>query len=189
MYCDVKALGMGGRDMRRTINTLVWLLLIMLQHSCSAGASSGSPCQRSCGNRPVGGGNLKGFAYTSELKFLCAGGGTLPQQTLHFLIYEDTKEEAANNGGAGGNNAGQESSGAQLPERLPKGGIAFTPSVPSLVTLDTPSSDWCTDSCGIAEIKITPICANIGEGIIMPIVPGMTSDTLPKTTYSNGKPL
>lgn len=175
--------------MTRILSVGVLFLIVILNQSCSAGASSGSPCQRSCGNRPVGGGNLKGIAYTPDLKFICGAGGTLPQQTLHFLIYEDNKEQAANNGGAGGNNAGQPPSGAQIPERLPKAGIAFTPSVPSLVTLDTPTSDWCTDSCGIAEIKFTPICGNTGEGIIMPIVPGMTSDDLPKTTYSNGKPL
>jgi hypothetical protein len=92
---------------------------------------------------------------------------------LYFLIYEDTKgaEDPAD-------------TSAKVPERLPKAGIAFTPMVPASVTLDSPSSDWCTDSCGIAEIKFTPICGQISESFIAPLVPGMTGGEIPKTTFN-----
>lgn len=147
---------------------------------CSAGASSDSPCQRTCGNRPVGGGNLKGVPYTSNLAFECTSGANIGQQTLYFLIYEDT--------GTGQSEGGGNDSSAKVPERIPKAGIAFTPMVPSSVTLDSPSSDWCTDSCGIAEIKFTPICGQISDSFIAPLVPGMTGSELPKTTFKLSLP-
>lgn len=148
---------------------------------CTAGASGDSPCQRACGSRPVGGGNLKGIAYTSNLKFECSSGTTIAQQSLYFLIYEDTKE-----GSSAGE--GQDGSSAKVPDRLPKAGIAFTPMVPASVTLDSPSSDWCTDSCGIAEIRFTPNCGQVSDSFIAPLVPGMTGDELPKTTFQLSLP-
>lgn len=148
--------------------------------SCTAGASGDSPCQRTCGNRPVGGGNLKGVAYTSELSFQCSSGTNLAQQTLYFLIYEDTGSDQPE--------GGADDTSAKVPDRIPKAGIAFTPMVPSSVTLDSDSSDWCTDSCGIAEIKFTPICGQISNSFVAPLVPGMTGDELPKTTFSLALP-
>ncbi|MEI6834509.1 MAG: hypothetical protein WCL28_11020 [bacterium] len=144
---------------------------------CTAGGAGDSPCQRTCGNRPVGGGNLKGVPYTASMKFECSSGTTLAQQKLYFLIYEDTKGEED-----------PEDTSAKVPERLPKAGIAFTPMVPASVTLDSSSSDWCTDSCGIAEIKFTPICGQISDSFIAPLVPGMTGDDLPKTTFNMDLP-
>lgn len=149
--------------------TVLWFIYVSTLNSCTAGASSDQPCQRTCSNRPVGGGNLGGNAYTPALTLTCDSGQTMPQQTLYFLIYEENKPSG---------------DGANLEEKIPKAGIAFTPMVPSGVTLDSPESDWCTDSCGIAEIKFTPICGWTINGTIMPIVPGMVSDTKPQTTYS-----
>jgi hypothetical protein len=97
----------------------------------------------------------------------------MAQQTLYFLIYEDTKGQEDPN-----------DTSAKVPERLPKAGIAFTPMVPAAVTLDSSPSDWCTDSCGVAEIKFTPICGQISDSFIAPLVPGMTGDDLPKTTFN-----
>jgi hypothetical protein len=161
------------------ISAFVLIIGILQIHGCSASAGGDTPCQRTCGNRPVGGGNLKGVAYTSDLKFECSAGATLGQQSLYFLIYEDTTS---------GQQSEEGESGAQVPDRLPKAGIAFTPMVPASVTLDSPSSEWCTDSCGIAEIKFTPICGQISESFIAPLVPGMVGDEIPKTTFNLSLP-
>lgn len=152
-------------------------LLIMMATGCTAGGAGDTPCQRACGNRPIGGGNLKGVAYTDKLEFTCAAGATLGQQSVYFLIYEDNPKSD-----------GKDGVEVNIPERLPKAGISFTPIVPANVTLDSTSSDWCTDSCGVAEIKFTPTCGSFGTSFISPLVPGMTTDTIPKTTYSMIKP-
>lgn len=148
---------------------ILWFIYVSALNGCTAGSSTDQPCQRTCSNRPVGGGNLAGTAYTPALTITCNQGQTMPQQTLYFLIYEENKASG---------------DGANVQEKIPKAGIAFTPSVPSGVTLDSPTSDWCTDSCGIAEIKFTPVCGWKINGAIMPIVPGMVSSTGPQTTYS-----
>jgi len=164
--------------MRKSL-VLVFLGLFGIGYlsGCTAGAAGDTPCQRTCGNRPVGGGKLMGSPYTPSLKFECSSGTTVAQQTLYFLIYEDTKgaEDPAD-------------ASAKVPDRLPKAGIAFTPMVPASVTLDSSSSDWCTDSCGIAEIKFTPICGQISDSFIAPLVPGMTGDEIPKTTFNMDLP-
>lgn len=153
--------------------TASWFIYVSALNSCTAGASSDQPCQRSCSNRPVGGGKLAGKAYTPSLTIECASGQTMPQQTLYFLIYEENKASG---------------DGANIQEKIPKAGIAFTPMLPSGVTLDSPQSDWCTDSCGIAEIKFTPVCGWTINGAIMPIVPGMLSDEFPQTSYTQNIP-
>jgi len=164
--------------MYRSISLGFYLsLMTVVIQGCSAAASGSGTCKRACGNRPVGGGNLKGVAYTDSLAFTCSSAQSVPQQTLYFLIYEDNPA-SANTGGAE----------AKLPERMPKPGIAFTPMVPAGVTLDSPESDWCTDTCGIAEIKFTPICGWKVSSFISPLVPGMTTDTIPKTTFSLSLP-
>ena len=143
--------------------------------ACTASGSGDGACQRACGNRPIGGGNLKAVAYTDDLSYSCTAGQTGPQQTLYFMVYED-------------NTAAQEDSSVgapvKLPERTPKGGIAFTPVVPAGLTLDSTSNDWCTDSCGIAEVKFTVPCGNKVTGSVQVVVPGMTTDAIPKTTVS-----
>lgn len=165
--------------MEKCNSTAIISLLTLMIMGCTAGGAGDTPCQRACGNRPIGGGNLKGIAYTDKLEFTCAAGTTLSQQSLYFLIYEDNPKSTSD---------GKDGVDVNIPERIPKAGISFTPIVPANVTLDSPSSDWCTDSCGIAEIKFTPTCGSYGTTFISPLVPGMTTDTIPKTTYSMIKP-
>ena len=63
----------------------------------------------------------------------------------------------------------------------------MTPVYPGSGTLDTPNSEWCTDSCGIAEVKFTPTCLaqDVGVGVI---VPGMLFDdgatSIPSTQFT-----
>lgn len=152
-------------------------LLFMIATGCTAGGGGNTPCQRACGNRPIGGGNLKGVAYSPSADYKCPSGASIGQQSVYFLIYEDNPKSS-----------GKDGVEVNIPERIPKAGISFTPIVPANVTLDSTSNDWCTDSCGIAEIKFTPTCGSYGSGVIAALVPGMTTDTIPKTTYSMSKP-
>jgi hypothetical protein len=166
-----------GVSMGKYNFTAIISLLLMIATGCTAGGAGNTPCQRACGNRPIGGGNLKGVAYSPSADYKCASGASIGQQSVYFLIYEDNPKSG-----------GKDGVEVNIPERIPKAGISFTPIVPANVTLDSTSSDWCTDSCGIAEIKFTPTCGSYGSGVIAALVPGMTTDTIPKTTYSMAKP-
>ncbi len=163
--------------MERSNFAAILSLCVLLIGGCTAGGAGDSPCQRACGNRPIGGGNLKGVAYSPSADYKCASGASIGQQSVYFLIYEDNPKSG-----------GKDGVEVNIPERIPKAGISFTPIVPANVTLDSTSNDWCTDSCGIAEIKFTPTCGSYGSGVIAALVPGMTTDTIPKTTYSMAKP-
>jgi hypothetical protein len=143
---------------------------------CTASAQKDGICARTCGSRPVGGGKIRGIPLSEAVSFSkCSEGKELPQQTYVFFIYDDLSTGAAPTASTG-----------DLPSRIPKAGVAFTPIVPGFNTLDTPSSEWCTDSCGYAEVKFTPTCAQqaISIGVL---VPGMLYDgatTVPSTKFT-----
>jgi len=151
---------------------LVWYISLM-NVSCTAAATD-EGCQRSCGTRPIGGGKLRGLALGGDVTYECSGGGALPQQTYKFFIYEDTSADSAA-GSTSGSTSDTASPGVSVPKRIPKAGIAFTPLIPGGMTIDTPTGDWCTDSCGIATLQFTPTCTkqNVQIGVL---VPGMLYD-------------
>lgn len=158
------------------------LLALLAINACAANAPQDGVCVRSCGSRPVGGGNVKGVALNDPVKFSkCQLGEKLPQVTYRFFVYEDLS--ASNSGGSsssssssGSSSSGSASSGtnAQFPKRIGKAGVSITPLADGN-DVDTPKKDWCTDSCGFAEVSFTPTCfeQDVSVGII---APGMIFD-------------
>jgi hypothetical protein len=73
----------------------------------------------------------------------------------------------------------------QTAKRLPAAGIAFTPQVQGYLEVTSDSSEWCTDTCGVAEVQFSPTCyeQDVQIGIL---VPGMLYDdnTVPATKFS-----
>jgi hypothetical protein len=165
----------------QVLTSFLWIGLF----SCTANAPNNQlVCKRSCGNRVIGGGYLRALPLSSKLSMKCGNAGaSLPQQTFRFLVYEDTTATGSTTTGS----SGTSSSNAALPGRIPKGGISFTPVTAGAITIDSEITNWCTDSCGIAEVIFTPTCAeqDVTVGII---VPGMLyddgSNTVPATGIS-----
>ena len=160
--------------MKSTVLSCLMLWLSLTNVSCTAAATS-EGCQRSCGNRPIGGGKIRAMALGGDVTYKCTGSGALPQQTYKFFIYEDLSTSSAGGSSTGGTAGSGSAVTAGLPTRLPKAGIAFTPLIPGGMTIDTPVSDMCTDSCGIATLQFTPSCSpqDVKIGIV---VPGMLYD-------------
>lgn len=159
---------------------MMFLIAAFALVGCTASAPDDGVCKRTCGNRPIGGGKIRGLALNPKVTFSkCNPGQVLPQQTFRFLIYDDTSK--------GSSTTTPTDNSTSVPTRIPKAGISFTPVYPGSGTLDTPTNQWCTDSCGIAELQFTPTCfaQDVGVGVI---VPGMVFDDgstgIPTTQFS-----
>jgi hypothetical protein len=160
-------------------------MLGMAQHftGCAANANSDGSCKRTCGSRPVGGGRYKGVALDTAETWKCTAGTQLPQRTFHFLVYEETSSASATTSDPK----------SDVPKRIPVAGVNFTAlSVPMTGTdgssdLDTPTSEMCTDSCGVAQFSFTPVCASQDLNVSI-YVPGMVFDdtflAMPATKFS-----
>jgi hypothetical protein len=151
---------------------------------CTANATKETPCQRSCGSRVIGGGPLVAIPLSGDLSLSCSG--VLDQAfEFNFLVYEDNSKSTASSGDAGEDQSVSDRLEKSMPKRIPKGGVAYYPSIQGLVSLtgddgnalpvtknsETPSSDWCTDSCGYATMLVRPSCEGkqiMGVGIIVP---------------------
>lgn len=156
------------------LSYLLGLVAIGLQ-SCTANAPQDGFCVRSCGSRPIGGGKIKGVALDEKGVVFenCQVGSELPQLTYRFYIYEDLSD--SNAGGTSNSESSGESTGgtnAQFPNRMGKAGISITPLVGGYNRIDTPTKDWCTDSCGYAEIAFTPTCFEQETNVGL-VAPGM----------------
>lgn len=168
----------------------IWIKLLsvwgcLLLAGCAANAPQDGACVRSCGSRPIGGGNVKGVALSDAVTFSkCQPGSTLPQVKYRFFIYEDL---SGSNAGGTSDSAGTKPGGsnAKFPSRMGKAGVAVEPLVDGFVELDTPPNERCTDSCGFVEIAFTPQCQeqDVSIGVL---APGMTFDGegAPKTKFS-----
>jgi hypothetical protein len=149
----------------RTFEFIVCLWVLALG-GCTANAPSDGVCKKSCGSRPIGGGNLRAIPLSSDIKFSkCKVGSTLPTQTFRYFVYQDmtqSNSEAADNT--------SESEGVASATRLPAAGIAFTPQTQGYMEVTSESSTWCTDSCGVAEISFSPTCyeQDVQVGILVP---------------------
>lgn len=178
-----------------------WLHLILLAFvlselsGCSANAPKDSTCERKCGSRPISGGKLRAIPLTNPVAIECSlrldGSGNIIPTTVgtfeySFLLFNDYSTTGA------ATPSTAPSVGAPTPERVPIGGVAFTPSIIGLTSAgaetkgsDTPTDQWCTDSCGIATLTVTPICAkqDMSVGII---VPGITGE--PGAVLTNPNP-
>ncbi|MCX6118393.1 MAG: hypothetical protein NT027_12680 [Proteobacteria bacterium] len=150
--------------------------------SCSANAPENGLCERSCSKRVIGGGRLAGHPVNSNVSLVCKAGTNPGTFEFNFLVYE-VAASTASSGSAlsiadplmltADDTASKVD--AQTPKRIPKAGIAFRPailgrtSVPEPPHTTTPSSEWCTDSCGYATVKVTPLCESgvVSVGIIV----------------------
>lgn len=170
------------------------IFLLQLITGCAANAPTTSVCERKCGNRPITGGLISAIPVTNGFDLQCTPSTTDPFAAVgtfeySFLVYED--RTAANKVAS---DTTSTTISAKTPDRVPMGGIAFMPSIIGLTSTahldagskgtDTPSSEWCTDSCGIATVKVSPICAKqtMQVGII---VPGLTGESTAATENPN----
>lgn len=175
---------------------LGWIALMPVIHSgCSANAAKDTPCERKCGSRPITGGKLRAIPLTNEVTIQCTPGTTaqaLQQLEYSFLIFDDRSVASSTSTNTSGTTTAQTGStlgdSSKTPDRIPMAGVAFYPAVvgvtASAAGTDTASSDWCTDSCGIATLKVTPLCAkqDMQVGII---VPGLTGEAGAFTSNPN----
>lgn len=151
-------------------------LLLLLVSACSANAPTNAPCERKCGQRTIGGGNLAGVPVSPDVSITCLTPTTvLPAMEFEFLIYEVVPPATPAKEGSV-----QESLDKKTAKRLPKANISFHPLITGFAsggaqnTL-TPSSDWCTDSCGFAKLVVQPTCNPQDMGVSI-AVPGMTGE-------------
>jgi hypothetical protein len=145
----------------KNIACLVWSVPIFI--GCTATASKdGGICKRTCGDRPVGGGNIKITNVSSDLSYKCGQAGQIiGHPTFTFFVYEDTSSTSS---------TASPGVASAVPKAIPKAGIAYKPLTPGYTT-ETDSSQWCTDSCGFAEITIPVVCADQSLKINI-VVPG-----------------
>ena len=143
---------------------VLWLISLCVT-GCAASANSDGSCKRTCGNRPIGGGNLKVYAQSSPETWKCAAGAILPTRTFKFLVVEETSSAASTT----------YDSTKDIPKTIPVAGIAFTAEGLPYGTFNTPSSELCTDSCGYAAVTFTPECVT-QDVMVSIIVPGSGAD-------------
>ena len=157
-------------------------LMVLSLAGCTAKAPTDTVCERKCGNRPIGGGNLVGVPLSGDFARTCTpdqktAGASLGNYEFQFLVYEDlTPKGAASSTTA--TPTVSESLEKSSPKRIPKAGIAFYPIVSGPTVTggtSTPVSEWCTDSCGFASVKASPIC-DTGDFVVGIIVPGITGE-------------
>jgi hypothetical protein len=168
-----------------TNKIMMAMLLGLMTSGCTANAPADGVCQKTCGSRPIGGGKIGVVPISSGVSFKnCKAGETLPTQTYRYLVYHDTSSGSGSgsttgstSGSTSGSTAGAGASADPnlIASRIPIPGIAFTPEANGFLNVTSDSSQWCTDSCGVAEVSFSPTCfeqdANIGI-----LVPGMLYD-------------
>ena len=136
--------------------------LLAVHFGCTAKVEADGGCKRSCSSRTIGGGKIRGLALTRDLTIgPCTPGSALGTFTGSFLVYDDTSTAVP--------------SAADIPPRIPQAGIAFTPNIPFGATLVTPENEWCTDSCGVADVTFKATCVAQTSAIGI-YVPGMLYD-------------
>jgi hypothetical protein len=153
---------------QNVFSALTGLLVV----ACTANAPANGVCKKSCGSRPIGGGNIKVLPLSKDLTISnCKAGVTLPSQIFRYFVYQDMSQ--ANSGSK--TDGKSESGSLATANRLPAAGIAFTPQIQGYLTVTTDSSEWCTDSCGVAEVEFSATC-NEQDVQIGLLVPGMLYD-------------
>lgn len=164
----------------------VYLLTVLLGFAfhllgCAANGNSDGSCKRTCGSRPIGGGNLLVYAVGSTtIKWTCTTDDDLTSQTIKFLVVEETSSATKTDFNPK----------TDIPKTVPVGGVAFSPEgFPETASgqYDTPSNELCTDSCGVASISFTPKCMtqDIQPTIVVPgWQPSAAQATIPTVSFS-----
>ena len=180
---------------KQSIALAAVIALEILQSSCSATAAKDQPCERKCGARTIPGGKLRVIPLSNNVSIECrppydsAGNfdwtKNLGSFEFSFLLFED--RSTTNGAGTTASTQTNLSAASQTPDRVPIGNAAFYPSIvgltaaghanPSSKNTDTTSDQWCTDSCGIATLTVTPVCLK-QEMAVGIIVPGVTGEPL-----------
>jgi hypothetical protein len=140
---------------------------------CAANAPENGICQRQCGARPIGGGNLiVQKVGGAELKYSgCPAGASTTTEVdtveFNFLVLEDKSDQKpGGDSGASGDTATDDEVVSGRASKIPKAGIAFRPMIFGRVIdkdednagTATAASEWCTDSCGYARVVVRPVC-------------------------------
>ncbi|MCX6124607.1 MAG: hypothetical protein NTV34_07630 [Proteobacteria bacterium] len=164
----------------RFLSDMVVLILV----GCTANAPTDGVCERKCGNRKIGGGNLVGVPLSGDFSKECstvdqAANNSIGNYEFQFLVYEDLTQKGASSATASSSAPTvSDTLEKSSPKRIPKGGIAFYPLVSGATAsggTSTPESEWCTDSCGFASVKAAPICSP-GDFMVGIVVPGITGE-------------
>lgn len=175
--------------MNQSIICAVTLLLLFLQSSCNANAPKDLPCERKCGSRKIAGGKIRVVPLADSFSIECdpKTTGAIGTFEYNFLVFED-RSTASSKDTSSTTSTGLTS---QTPERVPLGGAAIYPSILGVTKAgiagkgtDTNAEDWCTDSCGIATLQVTPMCVK-GDLKVGIVVPGNTGEALNSTGNPN----
>ena len=150
----------------------IYLLTVLLGFAfhllgCAANGNSDGSCKRTCGSRPIGGGRLRIFAASAVETWKCSGDAVLPQRAYKFKVVEATSSESKKDFDPT----------KDIPKTVPVAGIDFAPEGVPEGTIETTSSELCTDSCGFATIKFTPTCMTQDVAVSIS-VPGADYDEI-----------
>lgn len=167
--------------MKRIFWLFVVLSVVRTLVGCAASANSDGSCKRTCGSKPLGGGNIRIYAASNATtKWTCTADGQIGSQTLKFLVVEQTSSA----------NKADFDPKTDIPKTVPVAGIAFSPEgfpITTTGTYDTPANELCTDSCGYATVSFTPSCMDqdVNPTIVVPgWQPSADQGTLPTVSFS-----
>ncbi len=154
---------------------LITILITILIATCSAQTSDLNQCQIDCSTARIPGQemfikNLTGGDITYACNTKAVVSVNTPA-TLTFGFYYPTLDSTT------GTTAGATSS----TKKTPVGGVKFVPTIlgtlspektnpefaknPKYFGVNTPSSEWCSDSCGIAQIDVSAICVGVDNTV------------------------
>lgn len=144
---------------------LVWVL-----SACTANATKETPCERKCGPRPIGGNKVRALPISQGSSWTCYDRTQKWNYKALYFAYEDTTD--ANYAGEKADTLDRlENNRSKL---VPKAGISVYP-VGSSLTTDTPSDEWCTDSCGYVSFNFPLTCGDYTVPITI-TMPGSTGE-------------
>ena len=151
---------------------IIFLAGLRLLFMCSAQTSALNQCQMDCSSAHIPGQELIIKNLTGQDTVLgCINPGQYTVTnpiTLTFGFYYPTLDSTT------GSTAGA----TTTTKRTPVGGVKFIPTIvggplgpdrtnaeflnnPKYTGVATPSSEWCSDSCGIAQIDVSALCMGV----------------------------
>jgi hypothetical protein len=168
-----------SRYIKSVVLELIAPFFAVINVGCTANAPSDDVCTRTCGNKVISGGKISVMPLNTDINLKCTPGTPLTgTYTARYLIYEDRNSSTTSSSKT--SDSASAKAERESPKRIPKGSMPFFPAVLGITQdgypgVSTSSSEFCTDTCGIARIDVRPICYE-GELSVGIVVPGLTGE-------------
>jgi len=187
---------------------LIFLVFILVSCSQESDGENPGSCRLECSGRKAASSEAKlkllGF---EDGNYSCSATVAGPV-TVRFMVYENVADGLYTGVGQRGEDAAEADEGALLfskPTIRPIGGIGFEPWLNGAMSITntagefksgseeidpakyagvvTPSSDWCSDSCGVMTYQFWPECTD-GNEVQATVLSGGINNTDAVSTYS-----